>query len=75
MGRSRSSLAVGHTSKGAAKVRSRSSLMSGLWLVERVDELGGRLRQRSALSQSELASEIWLYTCFESAAYAILSIV
>ena len=58
MGRSSSSLAVGHASKGAAKVRARSSLMSGLWLVERVDELGGRLRQRSASSQSEVALEV-----------------
>jgi hypothetical protein len=44
--RRRSGFAVGHSSKGAAKVRARPSLMGRFWLVERVDELGGRLRVR-----------------------------
>lgn len=55
MRRSRSSFGVGHASKGAAKVCARASLVGRLWLVEWVDQFGGRLRMRSASSRSAVA--------------------
>jgi hypothetical protein len=55
MRRSRSSFGIRHASKGAAKVCARASLVGGLWFIEWVDQFGGRLGVRSALSRSAVA--------------------
>lgn len=74
---SRSRFRVGHAGKGAAKVSARSGLMGRLRLIERIDQLGGRLKVRSAQSRLGIGQVLGQcrYTCFESAEYAIVAVV
>jgi hypothetical protein len=55
MRRSRSSVGIGHARKCAAKVCARTSLVSRLWLVEWIDQFGGRLGMRLASTESAVA--------------------
>lgn len=74
----RALLRVGHVGKCTSKVGAGPSFMCRLRLVEWVDQLGCRLSVRSAQSRLRIGQklgDIDMCTCFESAAYAIVSIV